>query len=233
MADPDTDTVKHFKYGPETPEWAPAYWEGYTDTVNPFDAFAEAWDQFREFGYSDLRELADRLKERAHKAGQTCRQEAARATSSNGEPSAGYLSRIDDPVVRRISRVNTYFWNRAKAAEALARYWEEKGPPPEWEDLSEAEQEAADPVPDGLYERRIWALYQIDGEGTAKEQIKAAIDLLVEHDKHPAGLEGVRRYLRDKLKEEYTFPRLNGDKLRELTYEEADRLGIAKVENWN
>jgi hypothetical protein len=138
----NAERFKHYRYGADAPEWGPAFWDGYEDFVSPFDAFAEAWDQFRMMSYTDLQNLHERLKKRAHQAGQKRREVAAEATSTEDGAATQYLPQIENEEVRWLSNTNTYFWQRAKAAAALARYIEELGSPPTWEKLDDAQKES-------------------------------------------------------------------------------------------
>ncbi|WP_251963218.1 hypothetical protein [Salinibacter ruber] len=132
-----SDQAKHYKefaFGADAPDWGPAFWQDYEGFVNPFDTFAEAWDQFREMGYTDLQALHDRLKERANSARSKRNEVSAKLTS--GEDETQYVEEIEHPEIRFLSNASTYFWQRAKAAGALARYIEEKGVPAKWEELA-------------------------------------------------------------------------------------------------
>lgn len=225
MPDHDTDTVDYFRYGPDSPEWAPAFWEEYTEPVDPFATFAEAWEDFRNLSYTDLRELADRLENRAHEVRQVRREEAARATSSNGEGSTSYLSAIEDPVVRRLSSVNTYFWNRSKAAKALARYWEEKGPPPKWDELSE---EQKSNLPPRRYERRLRACIKVASDDMGITEIAEQASKLLGVSRST-----VRKTVKNHIEEQYeTKIDYDADVFRDLLLKEASdkRIGSADAE---
>ena len=132
-----SDQAEHyteFAFGADAPDWGPAFWQDYEGFVNPFEAFADAWDQFRGMGYTDLQALHDRLKERSNSAGKKRRVLAAELTS--GKDQTRYIEEIEHPEIRFLSNARRYFWQRSKAAGALARYIEEKGPPPKWSKLS-------------------------------------------------------------------------------------------------
>ncbi|WP_162893025.1 hypothetical protein [Salinibacter ruber] len=159
MDEHDPETVNEFKYGARAPEWSPAFWEEYDEFVSPFDAFVDAWDQFRQMSYTDLQALSDRLNERSLAANQKWFELSGEVEIPDEELANGVTSDMLEPIqkqrfhdgLKHLSRINTYLYNRAKAAAALVRYIEELGPPPAWEDLSESEKEAVEPNPAGDY----------------------------------------------------------------------------------
>lgn len=147
----NAERFKEYRFGADAPDWGPAFWEGYDDGfVNPFDTFAKAWDQFRGIGYGDLHDLHTRLKERAKATGRKRRELDAELSLSEDDQSdtephdlAHYLGQVDHPEVRWLSNAERHFRNRAYAAAALARYIEELGPPPAWEELEKEDRENA------------------------------------------------------------------------------------------
>jgi hypothetical protein len=150
-------------YSGRVPGFAPSFWEGWDEHTSPLEIFAEAWDQFRAFGYRDLRALEDRLTGRAEEARKALAEIQARRRVSDDNPAGSPRVKTDDPPGYRqmnlaesldeafkhyeeeapLLRAKTYFWHRALAAGALARYIEEKGTPDEWDELSEPDKAAA------------------------------------------------------------------------------------------
>lgn len=233
MSDENRETVNSFKYGADAPEWAPAFWEGYEDFVDPFDAFTEAWDDFHGMGYTDLRALSDRLSERARAAQQKWFEASSEVEIPDEELPEGISGDMLEPVMkqqyseelRRLSRLNSYLWNRAKAAGALLRYIEEKGPPPKWEDLTEEEQEGVD-LPPRPYEQRLRAAHSVYEKGMGFMEVcdQAA-------QKVSVGASQVRKDLKSEFRDQYEVEgQVNARILPRLLHAEADRLGI-KEEN--
>jgi hypothetical protein len=144
-----------------TPDWFPLYWDGYkANQATPEKMFVAAWNDFAGMSHADLISVANRCQQRReafHKA----LVEAYDGPHNEEVEAAGAVpmaevgeSRIHGPFWRlkdndgpnfrvQISRLGVFWLTRREAALAVARYVEERGEPPPWQDLTEEAQNAA------------------------------------------------------------------------------------------
>jgi len=113
-------------------------WDEATEGGRPAkELFSTAWDDFRSYGYQDLKALREDLLERAN----AVREKTSSLEGDLQERVDKMIERWKERAPRR--RAKWFFTIRARAAGALLRYSREKGPPPTWDELSRQEQEAA------------------------------------------------------------------------------------------
>jgi hypothetical protein len=101
---------------------------------------------------------------------------------------------------------------------------------PELDDIADGVRWEAE-MPEDTYERRVWALLNTEKKTSVVEWIEDAQGLLNELGIHTSPApDSIQRGIRGKLKEFYSFDRMDTDTLEELVNREADRLGLMKVE---
>lgn len=113
-------------------------WNEATEGGRPArELFSAAWDDFRSYGYQDLKAIREDLLERAG----AIREKTSSLEGDLQERVDKMIERWEERAPRR--RAKWFFTVRARAAGALLRYLREKGPPPPWDELSRQEKEAA------------------------------------------------------------------------------------------
>jgi len=168
-------------------------WDEATEGGRPAkELFSTAWDDFRSYGYQDLKALREDLLERAN----AIREKMSSLEGDLQERVDKMIERWEERGPRR--RAKWFFTVRARAAGALVEYIREKGPPPAWNELPPEDQEEA------------LGLTEEDLHNT----LLATLDALATSDNPSNFVDDIAKPAADVLKKDYDDHKVSGSGVR-------------------
>lgn len=225
----------------------PVFWKGIDEPVDPQEVFEKAWDQFQEFSYSDLLRLAERLEERIEETRDVIYRkggdflvpvdELPEYEEEDPPDMADYQCAFEKQAEEQeedllwLYRAFTFYYRRKQAATALARYIEEKGSPPKWENLSDQEHDTIESAVGQIqprHEIRVRAVLEnLDPNATAEQIFQDAQDQLLADGEDTVDTSQLRKKIKDALEKHHDLTEhLDAVNLCKLTPREAERIGI-------